>query len=454
MGHEAAIVQRLEGKTIDDKYLELVATEYGEYIAFIGMDGDVLTTAHLEGGEEGSLQNIKDTMAESTTPFTLLFGKGCTEEDRQPYMIMKIDNLSPLCGLILEGNFSGFGQMESTHPDEWYVSQQYILPKLTRLAKDYDENEAKIVEYLQDKFNQDEMLKSICPLPGARCEILFIFSNGQTVNMIKGDLHKRYDWGEVSQALTYNPTGQSTTLERRKGSLLSGTKTVPIIPQKPNEPSVPVTKPGKDTAISAALNKAEAKNDDDRPYILPPGRRCQSAKDLGDFYMHNCGYCPEGWDAAVKHPDKALPGRVKKALWNDQDRFDQAVSKGTFLLVKGDKAPAKIDAPAPINRMVLLATEREAVEKVFKPKLIKATIDDGSNLVADPVKLAEDLKDNPLFTQMAGFKDGLDEFEKYSSEAFLLLCRTEPKAAALLLSQYRLDRWANKKSGAAAKVAI
>jgi len=78
---------------------------------------------------------------------------------------------------------------------------------------------------------------------------------------------------------------------------------------------------------------------------------------------------------------------------------------------KAAKAPSKVDPPAQPNRMVLLATEREAVEKVFKPKLIKATIDDGSNLVADPVQLAEDLKNNPLFTQMVGFKEGLDEFE-------------------------------------------
>jgi len=273
MGHEAAIVQRIEGKTIDDKYLELVATEYGEYIVYIDVNAEGINAIHMDGGEEQSLQNIKDTMAETTAPFFLAFGKGCAEEDRLPFLIMQLDNTTPLCAILIEGNFAGFGEMESSHPDEWYVSQQYLLPKITRLAKDYDENQAKIVEYLSDSFNQNEMLKSICPLPGARCEILFIFGNGQTVNMVKGDLHKRFDWGEVSSALSYNPAGQSTVLKKITGSLARGTRTAPIITAKPNEPD------GKkpDTAIAAAIIKADAKSDDDRPYILPPGRRCESA---------------------------------------------------------------------------------------------------------------------------------------------------------------------------------
>jgi len=170
MGHEAAIVQRIEGKTIDDKYLELVATEYGEYIVYIDVNAEGINAIHMDGGEEQSLQNIKDTMAETTAPFFLAFGKGCAEEDRLPFLIMQLDNTTPLCAILIEGNFAGFGEMESSHPDEWYVSQQYLLPKITRLAKDYDENQAKIVEYLSDSFNQNEMLKSICPLPGARCE--------------------------------------------------------------------------------------------------------------------------------------------------------------------------------------------------------------------------------------------------------------------------------------------
>jgi hypothetical protein len=341
--------------------------------------------------------------------------------------------------------------MESSHPDEWYVTQQYLLPKITRLAKDYDENQAKIVEYLRDPFAQNEILKSVCPLPGARCEILFIFGNGQTVNMTKGDLHKRFDWGEVSNTLSYNPTGQPTVLKKVTGSLARGTKTAPIITVPPN---VPDKKP--DTAIAAALAKADTK-DDDRPYVLPPEHRCGSVKNLGEFYDHTCGYRPEGWEDGVHHKDRAKPAKIKKTLWEDKDRYNKGLQKASFVLVKDDKggkAPALVPIPVQPSRMVLLATERDAVEKVFKPKLIKATIDDGSNLVADPVQLAEDLKDNPLFTQMVGFKNGLDEFEKYSSEAFLLLCKTEPKAAALLLSQYRLDRWANKKPTAAVKVAI
>jgi len=120
---------------------------------------------------------------------------------------------------------------------------------------------------------------------------------------------------------------------------------------------------------------------------------------------------------------------------------------------KGGKAPSKVDPPAQPNRMVLLATEREAVEKVFKPKLIKATIDDGSNLVADPVQLAEDLKNNPLFTQMVGFKEGLDEFEKYSSERSCYYAKQNRRPRRCC---YRstAGRWVNKKSGAVAKVAI
>jgi len=59
MGHEAAIVQRIEGKTIDDKYLELVATEYGEYIVYIDVNAEGINAIHMDGGEEQSSADIK-----------------------------------------------------------------------------------------------------------------------------------------------------------------------------------------------------------------------------------------------------------------------------------------------------------------------------------------------------------------------------------------------------------
>jgi hypothetical protein len=168
MAHEGVIVRRAAGKTIDDEFLLLLATEYPDYIGFAAVNEGELVIDIKEGGEESSIQDIKDTMAAFEPEFTLIFGKGCTEEYRQPFNVTPSKEEAPICLLMLEGNFAGSGyepKANETTPDEWHVAQDYLLPKITDLYETLNQDVGKMVEYLNKPFNQNEILKSICPLP-------------------------------------------------------------------------------------------------------------------------------------------------------------------------------------------------------------------------------------------------------------------------------------------------
>jgi hypothetical protein len=454
MAHEGAIVQRHEGKTIDEEFLKLVGKEFDTYVGFVAFHNGELITQFWKEIDE-AITDIQDT-AKDVGSFAVIFGKGISEEeDRQPLRMMSTDNSSEMVAIMLEGNFSGSGYeapVESSHPDEFYVIQGYLLPKMTNLAQQFDENIAQMVEYLNGKFNQNEILKSICPLPGARCEVLFYFANGQTVNLVKGDLHKQFDWGETSQALSYAPIATAANGKDKPLSLKEKLAK--------NTGSVPVVKPKADTAIGAALKVAEAnKKEDDRPYIKPPGRRCDSAKNLGNWYDHYAGYRPESWEDGIKHSDKAPVARVKKELWDNQIKWTEAVSKNSVIVVKGDKAPGVVhpSGGSKIENNLLTASEREGLIKVFKPKLVKS-IDDKSSFVDDPVKIAEELRTRELLTEAlpglfpAGIAecfgwgpDAHDALQKQNPEAYKLLCREAIYRLYIAFGQLR-DKSTDRKS--------
>lgn len=457
MAHEAAIVQRSEGKTIDEEYLKIVTSEYNGYIGLmIPLDGDgnpgTITSQVFDDVEE-ALTDIKDTAEGVTSPFVIICGKGCIDEDRQPFIIMTKDDKTPLCTVMLEGNFAGSGfepNGNESHCDEWYVVQQYLLPKLTRLAGDLDENQAKMVEYLEDKFNQNEILKSICPLVGARCEVLILFSNGQTVNLKKGDLHRSFEWGETSNALTYGngPTATPEPENKAKGILGKlANKAKTSVPMVGSQNSTETLGNKTATAMSAALDaakKEETRSVDDRPYLKPPGRRCDSEKNLNSWYMYACGYLPEGWEQGVKHSDRAIPARAKKELWMNEAKWNEQLSKGSIIIVKGDKAPAVVrpEGATEIKTDLLTVQQRKGLVEVFKPKLVKS-LDGKSSFVEDPVKLAEDLKNKELLSQaMPGvFPEGIATVFSWGSDAFKLLIKQDPDAATMLFEELRFRLW-------------
>lgn len=474
MGHSAVLAKRFEGKMIPDGWFAHATSQKKEYISFVCVvDGEIRYDTSDIGDE--SIANIKQTMAEETIPFWLVVGDGCsTTEDRQPFIMLRSDNQEPMCVVALEGTFTGFDGLEESRSDEWKVAN-YLIEKIGRVFKEKNEDMAALVEYLQDKFNQREILNNCCPLPAARCEILLVFSNGQDVSLVKGSDHVRFEWGEVSQALGYSegaaaPTKPKGNLTGRKTSTASSVPPTGQSQQPSSTATTTVKAPNMptDTAIGAAMTASGAGPavTDDRPFILPPKGRCESAKDLQEWHMHYVGFCPEGWDNAVRtgskgayidNSHKAVPVKPKKALWEDQARWKQGLDKGSYRLVedvlnkKNGKA-TETEGGSPIKVTMLTPAQREKLTKVFLPKI--QNVDDNNSFVADPTKLAEAMKDKSLFTEEIGIE--LTDTFSWSEDTFLLLCKTEPEAAKRLLSQYRFLLW-QKMGGtkaAAGKVAM
>jgi hypothetical protein len=276
------------------------------------------------------------------------------------------------------------------------------------------------------------------------------------VNLKKGDLHRSFEWGETSNALTYATTPPwEEPKTAKKGGLLGklGKSSSSATENKP-QPSVPLVSGKTETAMAAALQAAEHNKktlqgavqtntaEDDRPYILPPGRRCKSTKDLNGFYMWASGYLPEGWEEGVNRPEKAKPARIKKEFKN----FDEAVAKGSLILAKGGKAPATIinapEAGTAIKTDVLTANQRKSMIDVVKPKLV-TNIDDKNAFVSDPAKIAEEMKDRELLSQaLPGFFiEGLATVFRWKKDAFTLLRKHDPEVADLLFEEMRLRLW-------------
>lgn len=448
MAYQATIVQKLEDQKVPEEFVNLAAGTNDGFIGYAFVEDGELQTGTLDGGEQESLTTLKETMDAMSMHMSFTFAKGAdSDESKQPFNTLQDARGNCICATFIEGELQGFDAPESSHSVEHNAHQQYMAPKLLDIYQSCNEDIGKVVEKLNSNFTKREILANCFSTTTARGEILLVFANGQTVNIVKGDKHQKYGWGEVSQALGYGGKAIEEKVEPPKKNLLGkggskpADKPVLSLPKATStvEEGKKLTQP---TAISAAIDDAK----DNLEYmIIPPAIRFDSFKNLQTWYKafghKDQQPSDDQINEMVKKPHTAIAVKVKSDMKNKG--FNIFLEKNTILMTDSKaKAPAATKPETKITPAILSAADRETFNETIMPKMVKAlqNYDDGSRLVLPPERMSEFLKDKPLLTEQLGLQEGLDQFNSWSAEAFEQLATKLPFAAGMLMQQLVYDR--------------
>lgn len=449
----SVIVQRAEGKAFDEKYLDIAMGERDEYMGYAFVD-----EGEIKYGEM-PLENKTEAKEEIATtenyPLILTFAKDVpTDESKQPFVTLSKDDGTPAVVTFIEGDTKATQFENQSHSKEFCYHQEILAPKLIEMLGLFNDDLGKLYEYLNKPSTKLEMVSTAFPGGSdTRGEILILFTDGKTINMSKGDRHKKYEWGETSFAFGY----EAKPVEAPKKITGLGAHS------KTNKTSVPMSGSGKansiadpdkdkkpNTAIADAMKTAEDRKTNLDYMIVPPPHIFTSIQAL------------EGWytsfgDPASKPTNEefvkmkgnahlAIPIKVKPTLSNSA--FNKLLSLNKFLLAPAGGKPAEkkdTETKLTVPIIIIPKNELERVQKVGD-KVMKAKEDDGSGLIYKPDTILKYAKENKHIsaTDQVGYQMGLDEFEGYY-EIWDEYIPNHTFIKALLV-QYMLERHKDKQA--------
>ena len=445
MAHQGTIVQRNTKEKIPEDALDIFAGTNDQYIGWaMAEDGELSIGQFNSNDEDKPIDSVKNTQEAMDNAFCAIFAKGASsEESKQPFNTLQNEGDNCICATFIEGDLQGFGFPESSHSIEYAAHQEYVQAKIIDIFRDCNEDISKTVEKLNSALVRRELATTCFPTPDARGEILLVFANGQTVNIVKGDKHQKYPWGEVSQALGYQGNAE-TKAEPKKPSMMGKVKTTPKVENK---------KP--DTAISSALEKAKEKEqitikgDKLQFMIVPPEKRYGSYKSLEAWYKsfgdpdHESFPTEKQVDALtgkahLHHPVKVHPKFTNAA-------FNNLLKQHQIELITSTSDQSKSSVPTvkkvDITPTIIPATSLEAFQKQFKPKIAQAikNFDDGSRIIVDPSRVLELTKDKPKASEQLALDNGLADIVCWSSEFWDNMAKNHPKIVSGLAQELVLE---------------
>lgn len=448
----SVIIQRAEGKSFDDKYLDIAMGERDGYFGYAFVD-----EGEIKYGEM-PLSNKAEVKEEISTtpnhPLVITLAKDvATEESKQPFVTLTKEDNTPLCVVFMDGDLQGFGSPESSHSMAWTAHQQYLMPKILEYFTDCGEDLDKTYEKLNRANTKSEILNNCFPGTLANGNVVILFANGKYLSFFKGDKHKKYEWGETSLAFGYESKPISSEIAKKAIGLGAHSKTNKTsVPTSGSGKASSTADPGKDkkpnTAIAAAMDKAEEKKGSLDYIIKPPHDKFGSVQSL------------EEWFQKFAHPEDKLSSaelneykgqahkfkgvRVKPTLSNAA--FNTLMQKGFFLMAESQDKPAKKETKAElvVPLIIIPKPELERAEK-FNDKLIKIQQDDGSGMIYKPETIVEYMtkKSLPSATDQLGYAMGLDEFEGYYEIWDDII--KNPVTTKAILIQYMLERHRDKQ---------
>lgn len=419
------IVQRYEGKTIDEEFLKIVATERDEYCGFASPDKDgTVSISHMSGGEESLVSDIKSFMKDNEDYAIWCFGRGAsTDESQQPFTTLTNDKGECICATFIDGDLQGFGAPETSHSIAFAAHQEYLMPKIIDIFTANGEDIEKTFAKLNSNYVKKEIINNLFPGQEEKTsgEVLILFGNGKFISALKGDKHKKYEWGETSSALGFESKATVPEKTSKFGKKTTATKTA-------------------ETAISAAMTAAvEKKKTDDVEYlIVPPAFRHSSNQSLEEWYSR---YGDETQKPSAEQfnemkgaAHKAIPVKLKKQIANNPGSVKNLVDNKTIVLFNKDKATVAETKPD-IPILIIPKGERENLEKEFWKKIAAGEKD----LTVKPEDLVAFLKDKPTASNQLGRQMGVREFETFSPKAWEEILRLAPKTIVAIVQEQQVE---------------
>lgn len=450
--HKGCILYKAEGKAIPEKALIHIASKL---ITVSGVAAISTVTGNKElfvdqidkENPKDLLTSIREYQTEQdfiNNKAYIFFGDfpaGYTDDDLQPFELIKGDAGEYTLVAMIEGEFPGFATDNKNESVAFKVKNDYLIDKLGPFWGKSGGDIDKFMEMM----NTDNILKKDLHAQTSRGQITLIASNGRSFNFGGNPLKKTFPWGWMSQSYGYEEVAEAPVVQKSRSRTLSALGS--MVGKKTSVPIIASTEPINQGKTIADLNKKDAEAvdshdisammaaataDENGRFDLPsevrfvpaelegkvngfrfPKASLKVGKDLIAWYKNtNNGYVPD------KDKGDSIDWRLRPGI---RDRNAAKLEKA-----EANTAKAVVSQPAPI-----IAAQADATKIQGCRTLVKSYLDSGSNEISDPKLLLERDGKLPTFAKvmnLKGFKP--EDMFRWSHTKRVELCTKFPELAA------------------------
>ena len=424
MAQSGVIVQRKAGTMIPNDYFEKVIKENptafgavvvtekdGKKLMQISTDTKPMSLEDFQTAQKAFMDNdITFYFCNSESAVSLkdlsphiLIVKECEDnpEEEEPQVVA-----------FIEGNFPTHVQAGSSHPPEYHLARDYLVPKLEGMFEMCDGDLDKVVEQLKKPFFKKElMLNSV-----SRGYITLVTATGACLTFAQGDTAGEFPWGWTSNTYGFGKVAEKPPASEKKPSIFAGKSTVR---EKATPPSEKIAEAVKAPATETASVKGYTFK------LERPGAHL-SRNETADWYKSrigykppkseeripvNCYYDPQGKLLTFAQLNKQLGMAAAGLIAQAKNPSREAPKNTQPSEVKSEQTlPATSEKPVSVDPLPIMSpTTREKIEAIRSRPGYKQLIDENAKVIADP-KQAESYEVKLVdFGKQMGVKD-LREF--------------------------------------------
>jgi hypothetical protein len=471
------IVQRKANEFLSNEFLEKVlAANPNCWGAALVSDNEL----QLNSGEEGaSLDFVQETMQSfPDKDITFYFGHAdaaLNKADIPPHILIvkkEGEEEIPLIVGFFDGNFPAYDKGGSSHPPEWHLANDYLIPKLEGLMEMADGDLNKVTEQLKKEYFKKELLLTSV----SRGTITLVCANGTCLSFTQKD---DPNTGDIPGGWTSNKHGYKTEAAKEPDKpvkrsmfdrVVSGNRSTvreKVVIQPDNVTAAteklaeaasgfPKGAPSADAlakATAAAKTGTTAKPPVPEGYTVKserPGAHL-SRREKKDWYPIRIGHRPSGWEKniavdVIYGPDGKMRtySQIQKlgleaapilALLKNNPAKDNTKDIEPNDVRPEDTLPVEKQVTAEVLPIMSPST-REHIKAMMTDAKVQKIIAENADIIQDPATVAALEAKFSDFARQLGAKS-LDEFIPWSYEMMLDLAKTRPDGLAVMCWTYR-----------------
>lgn len=441
------IVQRKANTFIPNEYLEkaLAANPNCWGAAMVG-DGELQLNS---SDEPATVEFIQETMqAFADKDITFYFGHAdaaISMTDVPPYIIIvKKDGEEEVPQIVgfFDGNFPAFDKPGSSHPPEYHLAADYLIPKLEGLWEMSDGDLDKVTAQLQKPYFKKELLLTSV----SRGTITLVCANGTCLTFAQSDLSAEFPWGWVSNTHGYATEAAKEEKPKVKPSMFAGKSTVrERVNVEPSSKIAEAVQPPKTDAT--VIKNYTVKKERPAAHLSRSERK--------DWYPARIGYRPPGWEKniaidVVYSPEGKMMtfAQIKKlgleatpilALLKNNPARDSAKDvEPDHIPQPEEKVPDKpTEKQVTAEILPIMSPEtRKHINVMRKDPAIQKIIAENADMILDPAKVQALEAKFADFARQVG-AESIDEFLKWDYSQLLELGKTRVDGLAVMCWTFR-----------------
>lgn len=451
-------VQRKANEFLSNDFLEkvLAANPNCWGAAMVGPEG-----LQLNSSDEGcTLEFLQETMQTfADKDITFYFGHAeaaLNKADIPPYILLvrkEGEEEVPLIAGFYDGNFPAYDKGGSSHPPEYHLSVDYLIPKLEGLMEMADGDLDKVTAQLQKEYFKKELLLTSV----SRGTITLVCANGVCLSFTHKDDPLS---GDIPGGWTSNKHGYKSEVEKPKEPVKKPSMFDRVVGASRSTVREKVnTQPDNVTAATDKLKEAVAPAKTDTAVKLAAGYTVKSERpgahlsrrEKKDWYPIRMGHRPAGWEKSIAIDVVYGPDGKMRTYSQIQQLGLEAAPILALLKNNPPKEAGKNIEPdhvksedtLPVEKQVtaevlpiMSPDTRKHIQGIMKDAKVQKIIAENADIIENPAVVAALEAKFADFARQLGAKS-LDEFIPWSYEMMLDLAKTRPDGLAVMCWTFR-----------------